>query len=266
VTQIIRLTFSATRIGRRASRWPGLLALALLAVAACTFNPPSGGGTASAPRVNVTEVPRSGASTNTAWVLSTVGLNIHSAPDTQASRVATVEQAVRLNISEKRMVGSDTWLHVKTEAGNAEGWVLDRSDLVIHREVSLHVEQGTGYSILFPADWSPVSGNPATFTGPTSVGGGSMLIQTSDDTTKLMPTPISPGRELRQESPIEVYGRTTFATVYRSDAGGFEFSVKLQFPKTKVAYLFDFKQPGGADADTSLFKQLLGSVIVPGEG
>jgi hypothetical protein len=40
----------------------------------------------------------------------------------------------------------------------------------------------------------------------------------------------------------------------------------VQFPKTKVAYLFDFKQAAGADADTTLFKQLLSSVIVPGEG
>jgi hypothetical protein len=33
-----------------------------------------------------------------------------------------------------------------------------------------------------------------------------------------------------------------------------------------VAYLFDFKQSSGTDADPTLFQQLLQSVIVPGEG
>ena len=144
--------------------------------------------------------------------------------------------------------------------------MLDRPDLVIHRSVSLHVEQGSGYSILFPSEWAPASGNPATFAGPSTPDGGTMLVQTADDPAKLTATPTAPGHELRQESPIEVYGRTTFLTIYKLDAGGYEQSVKVQFPKTKVAYLFDFKQPAGGDGSTALFKQLLSSVIVPGEG
>ncbi len=252
MTPIIRLTI--------------LAAVGLTLASACLVNPPDNGRLASGGRVTVTERPNSGQSANAVWVISPVGLNVRSAPDLQATRITTLAQSVRLDISEKRAVGSDTWLHVRSEAGNAEGWVLDRPDLVIHRAVSLHVEQGSGYSILFPADWSPVSGNPATFTGGSGAGGGSMLIQTSDDTAKLMPNPISPGHELRQESPIEVYGRTTYITLYKLDAGGYEFDVKLQFPKSKVAYLFDFRQPGSGDADTTLFKQLLTSVIVPGEG
>jgi hypothetical protein len=235
---------------------------------ACVINPSGSAGAASAGRVQVTEGPGSVLSSNAVWVVSAVGLNVRSAPDVNSTRLTTVSVSVKLNVSEKRSVGSETWLHVKTESGAVEGWVLDRPDLVIHRQVSLHVEQGTGYSILFPAEWSPVSGNPATFTGPSSPDGGSLLVQTSDDLTKLMGTPISPGHELRQEAPIEVYGQTTYLTVYKLDAGGFEFDLKLQFPKTKVAYLFDFKQPGsGSDqADTSLFKTLLASVVVPGEG
>jgi len=243
-----------------------VVTLALLVGAACVVNPPPSGRSASSGRVTVTERPRTGLSANAVWVVSAVGLNVRSAPDLQATRVATLTQGVRLDISERRTAGSDAWLHVKSAGGNVEGWVLDRPDLVIHREVSQHVEQATGYSVLFPSEWSPVSGNPATFTGPSGAGGGSMLIQTADDVAKLMPTPISPGREVRQESPIEVYGRTTFITLYRLDAGGFEYDVKVQFPKSKMAYLFHFKQPGGGDPDTSLFKQLLASVIVPGEG
>jgi len=169
-----------------------------------------------------------------------------------------------MTVSDKQTVGADTWLHVKTQSG-VEGWVLDHPDLVIHRAVSLHVEQGAGYSIVFPAEWSPASGNPATFTGTSGPTGCSMMIQTADDLSKLAATPTTAGQELRQESPIEVYGRTTFLTIYRTDAGGFEYAVKVQFPKAKAAYLFDFRQPGGTNPDTSLFKQLLGSVIVFGE-
>jgi hypothetical protein len=244
----------------------GALSLASAALAACTINPSSSAGTASAPRVQVTEQSRSGLSTTSVWVISAVGLNVRSAPDPQADRVTTVTQSARLDISEQRTIGADHWLHVKTESGQFAGWVLDRPDLVIHRAVSLHVEGTSGYSVLFPAEWAPVSGNPATFTGPSGPDGGSMLIQTADDPAKLTATPTSSGHELRQESPIEVYGRTTFLTIYKLDAGGYEYAVKVQFPKTKVAYLLDFKQPGGSDPDTSLFKQLLSSVIVPGEG
>jgi hypothetical protein len=235
-------------------------------IAGCTFNPPSSAGTASSARVQVTEVPRSGLSANAVWVVSSVGLNVHNQPSVQADRVATLTQSAKLSVLGKQAVGADTWLHVRSESGQVEGWVLDRPDLVIHRDVSLHVEQGSGYSILFPSEWSPVSGNPATFTGPSTPDGGSMLVQTDTDPTKLIGTPVSPGHELRQESPVEVYGRTTYLTVYKLDSGGFEFDVKVQFPKTNVAYLFDFKQPQGTDADTSLFKTLLASVIVPGEG
>jgi hypothetical protein len=241
------------------------LGLGLLLGAACTFNP-TAGQTASPARVQVTERTNPGVSSSSVWVVAPVGLNVHSDPDVNAARLATLSQSVRLDISEKRTVASATWLHVKSEGGNVEGWVLDQPDLVIHRSVSLHVEQGAGWSILFPAEWSPVSGNPATFTGPNAPGGGSMLVQTSDDETKLMPTPISPGHELRQEAPVEVYGRTTFITVYKLDGGGYEYDVKVQFPRSKVAYLFDFKSPGGSGDDDALFKQLLDSVIVPGEG
>ena len=242
----------------------GALALAA-ALAACVINPPSSASTASAPRIQVTEQVRSGLSSSSVWVISTVGLNVRATPDSQGDIVTTVTQSARLDISEKRTVGSDTWLHVKTQSGQFEGWVLDRPDLVIHRAMSLHVEGSSGYSVLFPAEWTPVSGNPATFTGPSDATGGSLLIQTADDPAKLTATPTSSGHELRQESPIEVYGRTTYLTIYKLDAGGYEYAVKVQFPKTKVAYLLDFKQPGG-DPDTSLFKQLLDSVIVPGEG
>jgi len=248
VTPIIRLT---------------IVALGLVAAWACNINPAPSSHPASGARAEVTEVPKGGPS-NSVWVVSSVGLNVRSAPDPNANRLATLTPSAQLTVSEKQTVGGDTWLHIKTQSG-VEGWVLDHPDLVIHRAVSLHVEQGAGYSIVFPAEWSPASGNPATFTGTSGPTGGSMMIQTADDPSKLAATPTTPGQELRQESPVEVYGRTTFLTIYKTDAGGFEYVVKVQFPKAKAAYLFDFRQPAGSSPDTSLFKQLLGSVIVFGE-
>src|SRR5438105_2774890 len=209
--------------------------------AGCALNPPSNTSTASAPRVQVTEVSRSGVSANSVWVICTVPLNLRAAPDPQADRITMLGRGTRLDISERRTVSADTWLHVKTESGQFEGWVLDRSDLVIHRSVSLHVEQTSGYSFFFPSEWVPTSGNPATFAGPATAAGGSLLIQTADDPAKLTATPTAAGHELRQEAPVEVYGRTTYLTTYKLDAGGYEHAVRLQFPKTKVAYLFDFK-------------------------
>ncbi|HKA10002.1 MAG TPA: SH3 domain-containing protein [Candidatus Dormibacteraeota bacterium] len=239
------------------------MALGLVAAWACNINPSPSSHPASGARAEVTELPKGGPS-NSAWVVSSVGLNVRSAPDPNSNRLATLTPSAQLTVSEKQTVGADTWLHVKTQSG-VEGWVLDHPELVIHRAVSLHVEQAAGYSIVFPAEWSPSSGNPATFTGTSGPTGGSMMIQTADDPSKLAATPTTPGQELRQESPVEVYGRTTFLTIYKADAGGFEYAVKVQFPKAKAAYLFDFRQPGGSTPDTSLFKQLLGSVIVFGE-
>jgi hypothetical protein len=246
-----------------------VVAFALLGAAACVINPGSsspGGSAATAPRVSASDAPSAPAPGSAVYVVTPLGLNIHSAPDSAAPKITTIGQSARLDITETNKVGSETWLHVKTQSGQFAGWVLDRPDLVTHQRVSLHVEAGAGWSMLFPADWSPTSGNPATFTGaPGDTLGTSMLIQTAADPAQLLATPTTPGKELRQESPIEVYGLTTFLTVYRLDGGGYEYDVKAQFPKSKVAYLFNYKQTRAKDADTTMFKQLLDSVIVPGE-
>jgi hypothetical protein len=247
-----------------------VVAFALLGGVACVINPGSSshsGSPATAPRVSASEVPSAPGPGTAVYVLAPLGLNIHSAPDSSAPKITTIGQSARLDVTETNKVGSEIWLHVTSQSGQFAGWVLDRPDLVTHQRVSLHVESGAGWSILFPADWSPTSGNPATFTGaPGDTLGSSMLIQTAPDPAQLLATPTTAGKELRQESPIEVYGLTTFLTVYRLDSGGYEYDVKAQFPKSKVAYLFDYKQTRAKDANTTMFKQLLDSVIVPGEG
>jgi len=189
-------------------------------------------------------------------------VNIRAQPDTAATRVTTLTQGAKLDVQEQRQVSGATWLHVKSASGQIDGWVLDRADLVIHVDVSQHFE-GAGWSTLFPSAWTLQTGNPTTFTAPPSdPAGGALLVQMAASADKLLATPTSPGQEIRQESPIEVYGKTTYLTVYKLNSG-WEFVVKLTYDAQR-AFLFDYKQSARPDADTSLFKQLLTSVIVQG--
>lgn len=195
------------------------------------------------------------------YVLSPVGLNVRQAPDPGSERVTTLAQGARLEVLAQQQAAGGSWLRVRTQFGQLEGFVLDQPDLLIHREVARHVEAPAGYSNLFPADWQLKSGNPATMTAPSGEpAAAALLIQYADDITRLPSTPSAPGRELREEAPVEVYGKTTFLTVYALDAGGQEYSVRVKFEK--MAYLFDYRQAEG-QPDTALFKQLLASVIVP---
>jgi hypothetical protein len=88
-----------------------------------------------------------------------------------------------------------------------------------------------------------------------------MLIQTGADLDKLPATPTMPAKEQRQEV-IEVYGKTGFLTVYKVDAGGWQFVSKIKFKNR--AYLFLYRATKGEGA-TDFFKQLMSSVIVTDE-
>jgi hypothetical protein len=156
-----------------------LLGLGLAAVSACTLNPPSGNA-ASAPRVQVTQVPKTpNAPGNAVWVLTPLGVNVRSGPDVNASRLATVAQAARLDISEPQL--------------------------------------------------------PAT--------------------------PSQPGQELRQEGPLELYGKSVFVTIYKLNGGGYEFTTKTKCKA--AAYLVDYRQGDRSQPDTTLYKSLLSSMIAP---
>jgi len=220
---------------------------------------------ASTPRTSGGATPSAAPTLQSAsvWVLNPVGVNIRAQPDTAAQRVTTLTQGAKLDVQEQRQVAGATWLHVKSASGQIDGWVLDRADLVIHFDVSQHFE-GAGWSILFPTAWTLQTGNPTTFTAPASdTLGSSLLVQMAASTDKLLATPTAAGQEVRQESPIEVYGKTTYLTVYKLASGAWEFAVKVQYDAQR-SFLFDYKQSARPDADTSLFKQLLTSVIVQG--
>jgi hypothetical protein len=235
--------------------------LGLTGITACTLNPTTG-NTASAPRVQVTEVPAApNTPANAVWVLTPIGVNVRASPDINSAKLTVIAQGARLDISQKQKTGDQTWLHVKSQSGQVEGWVLDSTDTVIHREVSQHVEQGA-YSNLFPAEWQLNSGNPATMAAPSGdAEQASLLIQTAPDTSALPATPTKLGQELRQEADLDLYGHPTFLTVYRLNAGGYEFTVKTKC-KT-LAYLLDYQQGARDQADTTLFKALLSSVYAP---
>lgn len=234
----------------------------MMLVAAC--GPATGSSRmASGERVRATPTPKA---PNSVWVLSPVGLNVHTAPSEGAPRVEVAAQDAQLTVSGRDQVGSQVWLRITDQDSNAQGWILDESDLVSSRSLSLHVQAPAGWSILFPSNWSLAAGNPCTFTAPPHDPDGiSMLVQTATDPTQLLQLPLHPGRQLRQISPVLVYGTTTYLTIYALNSGGYEFDVEVQFPKTSVAYLFDFRQGSRPQPDPAFFEDLLSTVIVPGE-
>jgi hypothetical protein len=206
------------------------LAAATLLLAACSGG--SGNGhTASSASTAVTPRPSPSATVDTSpvWVLTPVGLNLRAQPDSASERLGTFQQGV-----------------------------LDSPDLLIHRSVALHFDPNQGWSTLFPTDWTlSTSGAQTTLTG----SGQLMSVVSGNAVANLPSTPLSAGHQVRQESPVEIYGKTTYITVYQLDAGGFEYDSSAAFGAQK-ALLFSFRDTSARTSDTGLFKQLLASVIV----
>ena len=246
-----------SRIIKGAS-WASLTAAAML-LAACS----GGSGNARPPATAsaaVTARPSASASVEAGpiWVLTPVGLNMRASPDASAQRLATLQQGVELDVLDRQQ-GVQTWLKVRGhESGTVVGWVLDSPDLVIHRSVGLHFDPNQGWSTLFPTEWTlSNSGAQTTFTG----SGQLLSVVLGNDTSNLPKTPLTAGQEVRQESPVEIYGKTTYITVYQLNSGGFEYDSSAKFSPTK-SLLFSFRDTAARSGDTGLFKQLLASVIV----
>ena len=198
------------------------------------------------------------------WVLSPLGLNLRSQPDPNAAVLTTLSWGSKLRVlgSLPASASGPGWFQVSYAAAAQSGYVSSDPSLVTSLDVSQHVESTSGYSNLFPSDWGLEPGNPAVMaTPPSQALGKSLLIQTAPTLAGLMSAPASASTVVRQESPVLVYGQTTYLTVYRLSSGDFEFVVRAQF--SSMAMLFDFKQPAAAGSDTTLFKTLLASVIVP---
>jgi hypothetical protein len=244
--------------------------VAAAGIAGCSLSPgPSGqsGGAASSSR-HPTPLPSAagGRGGSAVWVLSAVGLNVHGKADETADRVTTLGQGARLLVEGSQKKGSQVWLHVKSESGQTEGWVLDDPQLVIHREIKEYDDPQSAYAFFYPTGWVAQPGNPATFTAPGGdPTGGVLAIQYADDVAKLPQVPLSPGRESsgnEPSKPIEVYGVTAFPAVYQTTGGGWEYLVEKKIGSR--VFLFDFKHPDRPQPDVTLFEQLLSSVTVAG--
>jgi len=189
-----------------------------------------------------------------------VPVQLHSAPDVNASRITLLSWGQHLQVTNTQKVGADTFLQVKTDDGT-EGWVVDRSDIVIHRSVSKYI--GQAFQMLYPSEWSSSGTNPVTFASPSSDKEGITLVaQTAADTPQLPALPLREGQKLGDDS-VQVGNPTYVLHSYKLNAGGFESYVS--FKQGSAAYLFDFKQDKGSQPDTALFEILLGTVIVAGQ-
>ncbi len=252
----------------------------LIALTVCLLLAAACGGSSNAgkpsPRTSARSSPAARTSPTppfpkSVWVLTPLGLNVRADASTSAAKLATVAQGAELSVKDSRMVDSETWLSVHSATAGVDGWVLDRADLVIHLAVSLHIDAALGYSLVFPKTWDLKEGNPTVVTGPpTDPDGGQLLVQEAKDPSQLQSVPTTPGRELRQEGPLEVYGVTTFATIYKLDTGGFEFATQVRWTGsppgsvTPRAYLLLYRQSARSEPDTSLYKQLLAGVAFAG--
>ena len=154
--------------------------------------------------------------------------------------------------------GGQTWLHVRGhDGGGGDGWVLDDPTLVIHRAVSLHFDSLAGWSILFPTEWTLKAASPTEFSG----GGQLLQVWWGSDPNALPNPPGTPGKEVRDEGPVDVDGKTTFLTVYQLDSGGYEYDDRVRVSDNPVK-VFEFRfRDTSAAGDTSLFKQLLAGVV-----
>jgi hypothetical protein len=215
-----------------------------------------GGGVAPGQGASTSSRQTPPAEQGSVWILPPVGLNVRSKPSDSSSKVTTLGQGAQVRIAGSQQAGGKTWIHVKSSDGNVDGWLADDPQYVIHREVANHSEPDA-YSMLYPSSWSVQAGNPATFQAPSGdQDGGTLLVQYTDDATKLPAIPTAAGTAVRQEG-IEISGIPTSIYVYRTNAGGYEYAVQRKLGK--LAYFFDLKQ-SKSQADTKLFKQLLASV------
>ncbi len=247
--------------GSRIIRFASLAALLAAAmVAGCTLG---GGGsaahTASTSRtVVLTPTPAPSGPSGSVWVLTPVGLNMRAAPTATAERLAILARGAQLDVLGSQSSGGQSWLHVRGHnASGSDGWDLDDPTLVIHRAVNPHFDSVNGWSILFPAEWQLGTGTPTQFSG----SGQLLQVWWSGDPKTLPAPPGTAGKEVRDEGPVDVDGRTTFLTVYQLDSGGYEYDdlVKVSDNPTR-AFEFRFRDAGGS-GDTSLFKQLLAGVV-----
>jgi len=241
--------------------WIALFTVAIVSGLACTVDRPGVDGEDRAPlRVPLTPVPTASTEPDAVWVLTTPGVRVHDAPDLLATTTDTAQAGTRLSIAERRMVNGATWLR----STSPPGWVIDRPDIVIHRAVR-RMDLTGGYWMLVPDDWMPVSGSPMTFTQPGKGARQSLAAQAATGAAGPASSTSSPGKR-RSTDATQIAGQSAIIAVYSLNAGGYEFVASVPLPNPTLVPVFRFRQPGGSDPDTTLFRQLLASVAGPSGG
>ncbi len=248
-----------------------LLAVAGMVLAGCSLfgSQPAAAPTPAASAAPASPSPVTSPAPLAVWVLYPLGVHIHKTPALGSDNVVTTEeQGVELDIQATQVVAGKTWYQIVSHNTRQDkGWVLDDPTLIIPLSVAMHIDTTYGYSLLYPANWSLQGDNPVRFLGPPA-DQRSLMVQVAPTDAQLPTTPISAGNEVNSAS-VEVYGQTVVMKIYQAQAGGFEALVRFQFePPGQAAnpnalhYLFDFRQPSGGSADTTLFVNLLGGVKI----
>lgn len=191
-----------------------------------------------------------------AWIVSPIGVNLRAAPDPSAQRLGTLGWSVQLDVLDS----SNGWLRVKAHDGTTAGWVLADPLLVTTTPVKPVDDIPDGFSLLIPTGWTATPGSPARFGSGTNV---LATIYTAGKTEQLPALPLKSGAQDRQGGPVELYGKTAFYTVYRSQGGGYEIAVQAQLTDSR-AMLVDIADMSGnaASPDLPLFNLLVASVVV----
>jgi hypothetical protein len=234
------------------------LALAL-ALGGCLNSSTPAGREATSSRRSETPAAPTPSLPASVFVLSPIGLNVRETPDPTGTRQATLPRGAQLDVKGLETVRGEAWFKVRTHDSPAvEGYVLRSPSLIIERPVETHYDPA-GFSLLYPKEWTVESATPEgrlELKSPSAAEG--LTVQAADDPGKLAAAPTSAGRAVREEGPLEVYGKTVFATVYRLNSGGYQFEVRLKWAEGRaLLFLGQFQS-----ADTALYKQLLASVIV----
>ena len=136
---------------RRARLMPAPLAVAFALLAAgCGTTAPTPSATAPqsvAPSASPT--PRIIGSQRT--VLSQLGLNLHSSPDTASSVVATAAQGVVLTVQDYQASGGGFY---KVQGSSTSGWIVADPTLTASGAYQSYSSSDRGFSVLIPQTWT----------------------------------------------------------------------------------------------------------------
>ena len=192
-------------------------------------------------------------------MLATLGLRLHQAPDKASEVVTVVRPGAQLDITDQRAVEGTKWFHVHAHgAPEIDGWVVYDLALLTTTSMQQHLDTTSGYSLLFPTDWTFAQEGPNQASFTSADRGQKLVLQTADSVEHLPAVPTVKGSLERQEGPVEVYGKSPLISYFKVEGGAYELTLSLLWAPGR-AFQFDLHQPR---ADSTLLKQILESVII----